>query len=1154
MKKGLTIVLIIVCFLPVYSQEFSSIRVRTIVFPGDSVMLDSVSIVPGTFRLLDENGSEVPDSLYYINPIHSCIRISPGLKDKPLTVIYRVFPVRFPDTYFHRDPALVMPKNRQAGDPFRLTGEDLRFEGFYSQSELNKRGSLSRGIIFGNNQDVVVNSNLNLQLSGKLTDELSLIAAISDNNIPIQPDGYSQQINEFDKVYITLFSEKMNLTAGDFDQEGALGSFMRFYKKGKGATFTGDFELFNKNNINVKTTISGAVAKGKFSRNQFTGAEGNQGPYKLRGAEKEQFIIILAGSERVFIDGELLKRGLENDYIIDYNTAEISFTPNQLITKDKRITVEFEYSERSYARFLIFNSNEFTTGRGKFFLNIFSESDDRNQTLQQDLSQQEQEKLALAGDRIEEAVVPRVDSISFRDTEVLYRKTDSLINGQYYSPVYMYSTNPDSAFFRLGFSFVGAGNGNYEPVQSAANGKVYRWIAPANGIPQGSYESVVLLITPKKKQLVTTGGEQSVARNTRAFYEIAFSNNDLNTFSPEDAEDDAGYATKIGLNQSFFSTDTAKFRLHAGVIYQFIDRNFDAVERFRPVEFERDWNLAGEDTRTGEHMITLNADLFRKKLADLSYSCEILNRGPAFEASMNKLTGELSWSGFKLIFNGSLMHSSDMLNTTNFLRHNIILTRNIVNKLVVGFGEAAEDNAWWQQSNDSLLQNSFKFNEYEAFIMNGDSSSNEYHLSYKHRQDFLPYSDQMNTFSLADDLKASFNLLTLPGNRLKTIFTYRHLEFTHDSTGGGKAENTLVTRLEHSLQILKNAFNASTFYEVGSGLEARKEYAYLEVAPGQGIYTWTDYNHNQVRELDEFEISRFKDLSSYIRLFIPTDDFINVYTSQFNHTLSLDPSRLWQDREGIIKILLKFSDQFAYRLDRKSTARDFLYHANPFHNDLSNPELITLTTSIRNNLSFNRSGKYFSLDYLFQQNRSRMLLANGFDTRNTFSNGLRLRCSVSPEVTFIDQTDAGTRIFSSEFFPARDYHILFRSNDFRIQYQPGIHGRFVLNYLITGRKNLSDTETALENNIGTEFRYGIAEKGNLSCKLDYIYIDYAGESDTPVSYEMLQGLQAGQNAVWSVLFQKNLSGGIELNLEYSGRVSGNQHVVHTGGVQVRAAF
>jgi hypothetical protein len=53
---------------------------------------------------------------------------------------------------------------------------------------------------------------------------------------------------------------------------------------------------------------------------------------------------------------------------------------------------------------------------------------------------------------------------------------------------------------------------------------------------------------------------------------------------------------------------------------------------------------------------------------------------------------------------------------------------------------------------------------------------------------------------------------------------------------------------------------------------------------------------------------------------------------------------------------------------------------------------------------------------------------------------------------------------------------------------------------------------------------------------------------------MLKGLQPGNNGIWEMSFQRTLTGGLELNLEYTGRVSENQNVVHYGGVQVRWTF
>ena len=310
---------------------------------------------------------------------------------KEVTCSFITFPFSFNDTYYHKDPALVKTSEQTFSNPFLYKGHQNSTDEIFELGGLDKSGSITRGIGFGNNRDLSVSSSMNLQLSGKLTHNLYVLAAINDENIPIQPDGNTQQLQDFDQVYIQVYNDRAKLVAGDFKLDPPTSYFMRYMKKAQGISGEAKFYMNEKlrgdtSGAKMKVKMSGALSRGKFSRNVIQGVEGNQGPYRLQGAENESFIIILSGTERVYIDGHLLTRGQSNDYVINYNTAEVTFTAKQIITKDKRIVIEFQYSDQSYARSLVQFSDEFEYKKLKLNFNIYSEQDAKNQSLQQELT------------------------------------------------------------------------------------------------------------------------------------------------------------------------------------------------------------------------------------------------------------------------------------------------------------------------------------------------------------------------------------------------------------------------------------------------------------------------------------------------------------------------------------------------------------------------------------------------------------------------------------------------------------------------------------------------------------------------------------------------------------------------------------------------
>jgi hypothetical protein len=98
------------------------------------------------------------------------------------------------------------------------------------------------------------------------------------------------------------------------------------------------------------------------------------------------------------VNGILLTRGENNDYIIDYNAGEIKFTSIFPITSEMRISIEYQYSDRNYTSFITYAGATQEHEKWSIGGYLYSENDMKNQPLQQNLSTDQVQTLANAGD------------------------------------------------------------------------------------------------------------------------------------------------------------------------------------------------------------------------------------------------------------------------------------------------------------------------------------------------------------------------------------------------------------------------------------------------------------------------------------------------------------------------------------------------------------------------------------------------------------------------------------------------------------------------------------------------------------------------------------------------------------------------------------
>lgn len=1122
-------------------------RHKTIVLSNDTTSLDSLSIIPHSFFIRGLDTSE-----YHLDWVKGLLIVSPQKLNDTVNVSYRVFPIRFNNTYYHKSRKNFEPDRQRNIDVFKYTGVPPGTDIFDTEG-LNKSGSISRGISFGNNQNLAVNSSLNLQLSGRIKEDVNIMASISDDNIPIQPDGNTAQLQDFDQVYIKVFTAKSSVLAGDFWMKKPTGYFLNYNKRVQGLQLATVFDQNKK--IKYTVDAGGALSKGKFSRNVFNGVEGNQGPYRLKGAENEPFIIILAGTEQVFIDGQLLKRGQENDYTIDYNTSEITFTPRRLITKDRRIIVEFQYSDKNYARSVITSTHLFETQKVKGWFNFYSEQDARNQPLQQTLSDDDKRIMAGVGDSILQAYNFSIDSVGFNANQILYKKVDSLG----YDSVFVFSVNPDSAFYKLQFTNVGPGNGNYIASTFTALGRTYKWVAPdtVGGfiVPRGSFEPVILLVTPKKRQMVQAGVEFKPTDKTKIYAEAAVSDFDQNKFSKIHKADNDGYAVKLG-GEQVFTLKKAKnpLELVALVNAEALSSTFNRIERFRAVEFERNWNVVNLPVKNDQLLADAGLTLRKNNYGSINITGSGYFIRNQYDGLMSRLTGQYKRNGWNLNGTASYLETSGTTGTS-FLRHKTALSKNI-KRFVVGFNDDHEYNRYYLSNRDSATVGSYRFYDWEAYAGTNDTLGNQFTINYRQRTDWLSDSGSVSKAALSQQYGASANFLKNPKSQLRLRAGYRILKIIDSTLTSQKNDKTIVGRIEHDLRLWKSLLTSSLFYEVSSGLELKKEFIYIEVPAGQGTYTWIDYNNNGIKELNEFEIAAFPDQATYIRTFTPSNNYVRTYNNQFSQTVNINPASIIKKKEGFKKLLAKFSDQAFYRVDRK-TSNDLPEQAfNPFRKEIADTSLQSLTSSWRNIFFFNRSSAVFAADYTVQQTTGKSLLSNGFDLRKVFSHEVKTRITFKRVLTLTTLYRNGDKLSSSDFLTGRNYDLDFYEVKPELAWQPGTNVRLSINYSYLYKKNKEEFggQRTIHNNYGSEIRFSTADKGSFLATFNYVLIDYNGEQNTSLAFEMLDALKNGKNYTWSATWQQALSKNLQLNLTYNGRKSEDNRMIHTGGVQVRAFF
>ena len=1138
MKKVVVFTVLFATFLG-YGQESGAKYRSKKVAVRDAILVDTVGLNPSKFIVKDLQGTLIDSSLYSVDYPKAIFFPSQALikKKDSLHIDYLVFPEFLTKEYFEFDQSIIVNSTQSIKKLYSL--DQSNTESLFTPfNGLTSSGSISRGITIGNNQNAVVNSQLDLQITGKLSDKISIRASIQDANIPTQQGGYTQNLEEFDQIFIELFSDSWNIRAGDIDLQNQNSYFGRFTKKVQGISLGATIE--HDNGARTSTFASGALVRGVFSSSNFVGQEGNQGPYKLVGPDGELFVLIVSGSERVYVNGVLLKRGENEQYLIDYNAGEIKFNPTYGITANMRIRVEYQFTERNYTRFIGYSGGDYTSDTFDIGAYVYSENDAKNQPLQQSLSSEQVAILQEAGDNQDAMTAPSSVPDEYEDGKFLYKK-QLYINGE---EIFVFSNNPQDELFNVRFSLVGDNQGDYILSQGSAINKIFEYTPAVNGVPQGNYAPIIRLNAPTKLQVGGVKASYRPGEHTTINFELAGSRKDLNLFSDLDNDDNQGYAAHLEFQQDIIKRPDSLLVKAVGT-FDFLNQNFKSIERLYNVEFNRDWNVT--NPQGDRRFVTLGLNTSSKTFGQAYYSFEQLQFSENYKGSRHQLSASSNYKNVTFTANSSYLNSKSNLLETQFLRGNSSASYRF-KKAWIGAKVGFENNRVRAIEKDTLSPLSIKYSAYEAFAGVGDSTKVFLQGGYRYRTNDSLKNGRVQRVTESNGIYLNSKVLNTKDRQLSVFANYRVLQTTENQ----QRERTLNARLLYNQSLFEGLVRLNTSLSSNNGVTPQQDFTYIEVDQGEGIYTWNDYNANGIQELEEFEIAQFQDQANFIRILLPNQRFIKIRENTFGQTFTFNGQK-WSGKKGILKVLSAFYNTSSYIIDRKIRRANEDFNINPFKD--GKEDQLALVLNFRNTLFFNRGKQHYTTNYTYLNTATTALQSLGLQSSKLESHQLNFTHKFGKNWLLIAKGASGTNQSISENFQARNYALETFEVNPKISYLLNSQTRFDIFYNNTSKENtINGLEELNQQKLGASFAYANAEKISINGEFSFIENGFSGNAFSPVAYQMLEGLQPGNNYTWRLLFQKRITKYLDANLNYNGRKSQASNTVHTGNLQLRAFF
>jgi hypothetical protein len=1139
---------ILICFSPVilFSQELKTDMVKDTLHINltNEYRISSFNIIPFSEKIYI-NKRLLEKTEYRFLYSQSSFSLSPETKYSlldTLIVVYKTVKLNLKREYKRR--SLLVNYDNQFADTVRTLkniSEPLTTESIFGKG-IQKSGALVRGFTFGTNRDLQLNSGLRLQLSGKLSDDIDIVAALTDENTPIQSEGNTETLDELDKVFIEIRHKNAVGTFGDYVLDVADNEFSKINRKLQG--LKGEF-MFGQ----TKAIIAIASSKGKFNNNRIDGQDGNQGPYRLYGINNENTIILIAGTEKVYVDGELMKRGENNDYIIDYSNSEVTFTPKKLITSASRISIDFEYTDQSFKR--NFFGADFSTkifdDKLKIGVGYFREGDDENNPIEYTFSDSDMEILRQAGSDRNKAVksgVTLAEPDSSGKVQGVYSRVDTIINNENFT-YYNYLPGNSSSIYDVSFSYVGSGYGDYVKESLGR----YKFA----GIKQGSYLPVIYLPMPELKQLGNFSLEANLTEGINIVGEFSGSSWDKNTFSSIDNSNNFGYARKLQFDMSPREIKLGSFsigRVGINVKDRFIQGKYSSLDRIDQVEFNRYYNLPQQ---LSADQTLREFDLNYLPIEKLAFNAKYghLKEGDNFYS--DRIFSSVNFSDkkdYKLNYQLDYVNSKNITVESNWIKENgdASYTMGLFNPGLTFIYENKEERI---SPNDSLLLSSLKYVEVAPYLEFKNQSGIDFRMGYSMRDESFPLEGVMTKQSTTSMEQFQVNFRSLKEFSTSINFTFRDKKYADDFKNKGFTDNQTILLMSQSRFNFGEGFIVGDlYYQAATEQSAKLQKVFVKVTKGTGNYIYLgDLNNNGIADENEFQLTAYDGDYTLVTLY-PIIDLKTNTRWRIDFSRGIKGDNLWA------KILHPVSTETSLRIEENSNETDtkkiYLLNLSSFLND---------STTIRGSQLFQhdfnlfQNSNDFSARLRYTQRKSLNQYSGGNEKGYFRERGLRMTFRLIPEISnqteLINQTDN----MISPPITNRAREVLKNSVSSDFSYRP--EQNIEVGFKLESARSIDDYPakpiTVDMNSQTLRLNISFQNLGRLRIELERTELTASSESYN-IPFEITRGNVIGKNYFWRAFFDYRINSFIQSSFSYDARLQGSSRVIQTMRAEAKAYF